>query len=186
MSARRLVSAAVVSLCALVGVLQLWSAPALAAKVHVFGGSFGEPCSAGGPCGNGQFNAPAGVAVNESTGDVYVVDRGDNRVELFNSAGAYVSQFNGSAAPTGPLSSPEAIAVDNSTNPLDPSAGDVYVTGEVVVGGQTRHVIYKFSGAGIYEGQLDTGEKGTLFAELYGVAVDSAGELWVYYDERQI
>ena len=38
---------------------------------------------------------PGQVAVNEETGDVYVVDRGNGRVEIFSSSGAYVGQFNG-------------------------------------------------------------------------------------------
>ena len=52
--------------------------PALAARGHVFGKSFGEA----GP-GAGQFSEPEGVAVSEATGDVYVADRGNNRVQFF-------------------------------------------------------------------------------------------------------
>ena len=58
--------------------------------------------------------------------------------------GRYVGQFNGSATPTGVFSAPSAIAVDNSENALDPSAGDVYVvdTGHYVIDKFTlaRHV----------------------------------------------
>ena len=175
MSARRLVSAAVVSLCALVGVLQLWSAPAFAARVHVFGSSFGSVGA-----GEGQFSGPAGVAVNEATGDVYVVDRGNNRVEYFSSTGTFIGQFNGSVAPTGALSSPEAIAVDNSTNPLDPSAGDVYVTDT------GNKVIDKFSSTGAYLGQLTETTGGAAFGGLYGVAVDANGLVWVYQASGEI
>ena len=55
------------------------AAPALALKEYVLGISFGEPCS-GIPCGPGQLKEPSGVAVNNTTGDVYVVDQGDDRV----------------------------------------------------------------------------------------------------------
>jgi hypothetical protein len=47
------------------------AAPALAARAHVFEGSFGEEGE-----GPGQLKEPAGVAVNEASGDVYVVDIG--------------------------------------------------------------------------------------------------------------
>jgi WD40-like Beta Propeller Repeat len=162
------------------------TATTLAAGPHVIAGAFGTEGT-----GNGQFKEPSGVAVNDSTeplvepaaGDVYVVDSGNNRVEVFTSEGTYLSEFNGSLAPAGEFSSPEAIAIDNSGDPLtDPSAGDVYVTD---VG---HGVIDKFSSVGTYEGQL-TGacaSPGTCpgsvipFGELLGVTVDPAGNIWVY------
>ncbi len=122
----------------------------------------------------GNFRVLLGVAVNEATGDVYVVDRGNNRVEYFSSAGVFLGQFNGAGAPTGVFSDPEAIAVDNSTNPLDPSAGDVYV---MDVG---HSVIDKFSSTGAYVGQLTETSGGSHLEGLYGVAVDSNGLVWVY------
>lgn len=169
MSSRRLVLSI---LATTLGALTFASGQALALQRHVYGSSFGSEGS-----GGGQFKEPAGVAVSEvggSSGDVYVVDRGNNRVEVFSSTGTYLSQFNGAAAPTGAFSSPESIAVDNSTNPLDPSAGDVYVT-------DTGHnVIDKFTGAGTYLGQIATGEGGAAFSGLAGVAVDPNGVVWVY------
>ena len=57
--------------------------------------------------------------MNDTTHDVYVVDGGDNRVEEFTSAGVYIGQFNGSAAPTGAFDEPTTIAVDNSGSLLD-------------------------------------------------------------------
>jgi hypothetical protein len=47
---------------------------ALATRGHVFASAFGNEGS-----GNGEFKGPSGVAVNEATGDVYVVDKGSNR-----------------------------------------------------------------------------------------------------------
>jgi hypothetical protein len=118
--------------------------------------------------------------VNASTHDVYVVDKGDNRVERFSSAGAFISQFDGSAAPTGAFSEPSAIAVDNSQSPLDPSAGDVYVV-------DTGHsVIDKFNAAGGYEGQLTETTGGAAFGLLRGVAVDVSGVVWVYQASGEI
>src|ERR1700677_628504 len=186
----------------------LVASSAQALEVHRLQSSFG---SAG--AGPGEFERPAWMAVNDSTnaiaepaaGDVYVVDRGNNRVERFSSTGTYLGQFNGSgtyedieeavkvktdtAAPTGALSGPKEIAVDNSGSPLDPSAGDVYVVDE------GHGVIDKFSPEGAYLGQL-TGPPpctaqnpcksggpfeagGTSARSLEGVAVDPSGPLWV-------
>jgi hypothetical protein len=204
---------ALATLCLVVVGLLVSASPALAKEIHVYGASFGEHvdkttngniCTVAshdvcqpGEAGSapGQFSSPAGVAVNASTepltqpaaGDVYVVDKGNDRVERFSATGAYLGQFDGSGAfevegkdeagtpaPTGAFGEPEAVAVDNSTNPLDPSAGDVYVS-------DTGHsVVDKFSSKGAYLGQLAKGEGGNAFGPLEGLAVDPAGVVWVY------
>ena len=170
MSARRLTLTVVASLCALAGGSTVLSAPALAREVHTFSSSFGEEGT-----GNGQFKDPDGVAVNDTTHDVYVVDSGDNRVEEFTSAGAYIRQFDGSTSPTGVFEGPTQIAVDNSQGPLDPSAGDVYVVD------RGHGVVDKFSAEGVYVGQITSGEGGVPFepSSIEAIAVDSTGVVWV-------
>jgi hypothetical protein len=193
MIARRLILATLGSLCVLSAGLVFPGRPALAARGHLFEGSFGKAGS-----GAGDLSDPSGVAVSEATGDVYVVDKGNDRVEYFTSTGAYVGEFNGSGlllgegraagsgfgeTPTGQFEEPEGIAVDNSCSlhktlieetacrESDPSAGDVYVV-------DAGHgVVDKFSSTGAYVGQLT-------FGQLRGVAVNSTGELWVYSKEE--
>ena len=174
MNAHRLTLKTLISLCVVVGgLLFVWSAPALAQREHAFSASFG-----GAGSGNGQLSRPGAIAVNESTGDVYVIDRGNGRVEQFSATGVYIGQFDGSASPTGKFSwaaedlEEGAITVDNSTNPLDPSAGDVYVSD------MGHKVVDKFSATGAYEGQI-TGTSTFRFQELYGVGVDPNGNVWV-------
>ena len=190
MSARRSISLVLVWLCAAAGVLLCCSAAAFGQRMHEFSFAFGSEGS-----GNGQLKLPGALAVNEETGDVYVIDRTNSRVEIFSASGAYVGQFNGSATPAGNFLWPfdrttesaqheterqeGSIAVDNSTNPLDPSKGDVYVVDN------GHDVIDKFSASGAYIGQI-TGayigqvtDSNTAFAELSAVEVDSAGSLWV-------
>jgi DNA-binding beta-propeller fold protein YncE len=172
----------VISACMLLGCLLVGSVPASASRNHVFSASFG---AAG--AGEGQFTDPEGVAVNESTGDVYVVDSGNDRVEYFSSVGGYVSEFNGSgsnaivegtAAPAGQFSAPQGIAVDN--DPGSPSFGDVYVA-------DTGHdVIDKFSSTGAYIGQLAETSGGSKLEAIEGIAVDSGGLLWVYRQSAEI
>jgi Tol biopolymer transport system component len=180
MIARRSLLRELVALCAVVGgLLFVWSAPASAQRMHEFSKSFGGEGS-----GEGQLSRPGALAVSDATGDVYVIDRGNSRVEIFSSSGAYIGQFNGSASPTGVFSWPfahrelseGAIAVDNSTNPLDPSRGDVYV---VDVG---HEVVDKFSASGAYIGQITSNP--SVVAQngsdnFIGVAVDLNGGLWV-------
>jgi hypothetical protein len=173
MSVRRSIVTGVAVLGMAIGGLLLGGAPAFASFIYgpvaptVFG-------SAG--SGDGEFSEPTGVAVNQATGDVYVLDQGNLRVEEFSAAGHYLAQFNGSEDPNFPegFSSPTGIAVDNSSGP---SAGDVYVADA------GHDVVEKFSATGAYIGQL-TGTPQGPFNEPYGgslhVAVDAAGNLWVF------
>jgi hypothetical protein len=187
------------TLCALcvVLVLALGAAPAFAAKEYLVPGTpFGEAGS-----GSGQFKEPTGVAANASTelseaasGDVYVADTGNNRVEQFTATRAFVrawgwgvtdgkAEFEQCAVSCqegiagsgeGQLDTPEAIAVDNAA--LSPSKGDVYV------GNSIEGVIEKYSAAGVFLGEI-TEAAGEAFRELHGVAVDPSGNLWVYHGE---
>jgi hypothetical protein len=168
--------------------------PALAATGHGFTASFGSEGSAA-----GQIEEPAGVAVNDKTHDVYVVDRGNNRIDEFESDGTFIRAWGWSVVEgpgkkaelqtctiltgcgpgvagtePGQLDAPEAIAVDNSASASDPSKEDVYVTNTA------DNVIEKFSATGMYLGQVTTGQFGAAFRGLDGVAVDPEGKLWVY------
>jgi hypothetical protein len=184
MRVRRLILAMSVSTVLAVG-CAVAASPALTAEQYVPGISFGEPCGAGEvPCGAGKLDGPAGIAISNATGDVYVADEGDDRVEQFSPIGTYLSQFNGRVGPpTGIFSSPEYVAVDNSTNSLDPSKGDVYVADN------GHHVIDQFTAEGTYIGQI-TGtcpNPGTCptneivpFSEIDGVAAGPEGEIWVH------
>jgi hypothetical protein len=183
----------------LAGALSLGATPAFAARGHVFSHSFG---SAG--AGNGQLSEPEALAVNEATGDVYVVDKGNNRVERFSSVGVYEDEFNGSGTlpsegkaagsgglpdevPTGRFNGPTGIAVDN--DPSSPSHGDVYVIAKDIAGTPTtdeENVVDKFSATGEYLGQITAKTAGIipyeghyLFEELSGVSVDAHGEVWI-------
>jgi hypothetical protein len=95
--------------------------------------------------GAGQFSTPAGVAANESTGHLYVVDSFNQRVQEFDVFGTFVRAWGwgvqtgapafeicnapgpclaGSAGPgAGQLANPQGIAVDQGD-------GSVYVTNQ--------------------------------------------------------
>ncbi|HEY5046385.1 MAG TPA: hypothetical protein VII53_11080, partial [Solirubrobacteraceae bacterium] len=149
-----------------------------------------QPGTAG--AGNGQFggsgSGPMSVAVDQASGDVYVTDVVNNRVEKFASSGGYLSQFNGSGTPAAGFSSPNAIAVD-------PTSGAVYV---VDAG---NGVVDRFDSSGTYQCQITgqatlspsecNGVVGSAtpagsfsfpsggFSAPAGLAVDSTGRLYV-------
>ena len=187
-NARTLVALVATTLVASVGTLVAAPTEALAVRGHVFTAKIGEPGS-----GPGQLSEPTGVAVNETTGDVYVVDTGNHRVEWFDpTTKSFEGQFDGSGSnlnenvaklPPGQFAKPEAIAVDN--DPSSPSFGDVYVDD------REQGVVDKFTATGEYVAQL-TGtceNPGEIppscsgfkpFTELDGVGVNNTGELFIY------
>jgi NHL repeat len=175
--------------CALV--LGVSLAPASASAKQVRGpitGVIGEGAGGHtGGSGNGELAGPSGVAIDQSSEDVYVVDRGNDRVEKYGEAGGYISQLNGGATPAGSFSEPTAVAVDQAT-------GDVYVA-------DTGHnVVDKFTSAGAYVCELSGVGRGcqaspagpSTFSAPVGVAVDpttgnpTSGDVYISDKENRV
>jgi DNA-binding beta-propeller fold protein YncE len=141
------------SFCALL--LVFGAASSLAATGHRFVGQFSS--GGGAP---GEVSSPLGVAVRQSSGDVFVLDSGSGRVERFDAAGEFLALFDGSGTPAAGFAFPGGIAVDQAS-------GDVYVadTG--------NNAVDVFSAAGAYLRQLDgTATPALMFSSPGGVAVD--------------
>ncbi len=126
----------------------------------------------------GSFSNPNGIAVDESTGDVYVADLGTDTVYKFDASGSPLdfaalssNALTGAATPAKSFSfpsvsgTPAAIAVDNSSSP---SAGDLYVMDA------GNGVIDKFSPEGTYLSQI-----GGFTGELLGLGIDQSGTVHV-------
>jgi DNA-binding beta-propeller fold protein YncE len=154
------------------------SSSALAQARHVFERSFT-------PSGECALASPGGVAVNETTGDIYVVDRGHGRVVHLSSAGECISHFKVKIAEAEEGTVENAsIAIDN--NPASPSFGDVYVaaTAAEPESIQKYEANTKETGSKV-EGKLaaiSKSEEEELFG-VHGVAVDATGDLYVYEEE---
>ena len=99
-----------------------------------------------------------GVAVNQSTGEIYVMNLGYEKspgqfeegsaaaVEVLGAAGEHLNSWGGGDTPRQGFGAERGfVAVDNSTSPTDPAAGDVYVTApSVVVAGKVRSLVDVF------------------------------------------
>ncbi len=187
---RCLAGTAAATAVACVCALALWAGPAwaLSQRGHVLGPSFG-----GAGSGDGQLAEPGAAAVDEASGDVYVVDRGNDRIERFGPAGEFIAAWgfgvsdgeqqyevctSGCRAGTGKgtLVSPGAIAVDDSSGP---SAGDVYAVMDARAG---HGALWKLTADGEKVGVLhEEGTNGEKWeGALDGVAVDGSGTVWVY------
>jgi DNA-binding beta-propeller fold protein YncE len=83
--------------------------PVLEPVTHTFQSSFGSAGS-----GLGQFSGPYDTAI-DSARNFYVTDSNQNRVEKFDSNGAFLTSF-GNTGGAGQLNFPRGIAVNSSNN----------------------------------------------------------------------
>jgi len=138
----------------------------------------------------GQLTTPRGVAVNQASGDIYVVDSGNNRIERFSSAGAFIAAWGqdvdsttvgtgfevctaasldtckagittATTANGGDLNAPQGIAIDQST-------GAVYVTDQ----GNRRIQKYTASGEFTWAAGWDVTTGGVTTFETCAVAAN--------------
>ncbi|HEX5309360.1 MAG TPA: RHS repeat-associated core domain-containing protein [Solirubrobacteraceae bacterium] len=133
-----------------------WINPEKEAEFGIFG-SEGK--------GNGQFESPEGIAVDPS-GNVWVSDTGDSRVEEFSAAGVYMSQFGHLGEGTGAMQEPMGIAFDSE--------------GDLLVDDSENRRVEVFSSSGTYK--LQFGNSGTgkeQIEDSYGLVLDSSGDAYV-------
>ena len=97
----------------------------------------------------GQCKSPAGVAVNRVSGEVFVADSENNRINVFDSDGLFLFSFGGPGSGVGQFFNPRKIAIDN--NPASPNFQDVYVA-------DSSQRIQRFSPAGAFEAVLGGGQ----------------------------
>ncbi|MFM8445677.1 MAG: fibronectin type III domain-containing protein [Methylococcus sp.] len=116
----------------------------------------------------GVFNLPKGIAVDGS-GNVYVLDTSNHRIQKFNPSGVYQSTIGGYGAADGAFSSPAGLALD--------SGGNLYV----VDNGNSR--IQKFTSSGQFLNKWGSSGNGNgqfNFGSAYdNIALDSSGNIYV-------
>ena len=129
--------------------------------------------------GAGQCNAPSAIAVDRGTGEVFIADTGNRRVDVFDASGNFERAFgwgvlDGSEEPqictvlcqegrpgagAGQFSEPRAIAVDNDSVTPSPALHDVYVFDGANRNVQRFHpsgaFVLGLGSAGTGEGQFD-------------------------------
>jgi NHL repeat len=169
---------------------------------HIYDFSFGEYGTQA-----GQFRVEYsgfGMDIDESTGDIYVADTSNARIQKFDEDGNFIltwgygvkdgaNEFQVCEAPEtchegaygiapGQMEVPLSVAVDNSGGPND---GDVYVADSdtpCCAPGPGRELILKYSEDGNYLGMINgEGSPSGAFHELgwrRTVAVDNLGYLW--------
>jgi len=115
--------------------------------------------------GDGQFERPYGVAV-DSSGNVYVADCVNSRIQKFSSTGTFLSKWGSWGTGDGQFEYPYGVAVD--------SLGNVYVPD------RNNNRIQKFNSDGTFLAKWGTPGSGDgQFNQPVDVAVDSSGNVYV-------
>lgn len=116
-------------------------------------------CSSG--SGNGNLSMPLGITI-DSSGNVWVSDSENSRIEEFSNSGTYLGQITSSN-----LDTPAALAIDKSGNFWVDDLND--------------HMLDKFSSNGTYLGTFGNGFGSGAGQEgaVSGIAVDSSNNVWL-------
>jgi tripartite motif-containing protein 71 len=118
--------------------------------------------------GAGQFLNPTGLAVDSTSGNVYVADYGNDRIQKFTSTGKFLKQWGFEGQLDGYFTAPTSIAVDS-------------ISGNVYVADTGNNRIQEFTSAGLFVAKWgSSGSADGLLVGPSGVAVDSnSGKVYI-------
>jgi len=133
---------------------------------------------------NGYFNYPNGIAV-DGTGNIYVADTSNNRIQEFNSSGTFVRGWGAGTTWTG--TAPAATASSAVGWFTSPTGIAVDSSGNLYVADGPNHRVSKASATGAFATFAGTGTAGStsgatasaLLNNPFGVALDASGDLFV-------
>jgi sugar lactone lactonase YvrE len=121
----------------------------------------------------GQFDRPLAAAADAS-GNVWVVDKNNHRLQKFNAKGEFLTQFGTPGLAPGQMTLPSAIAIDPQ--------GDIWIT---EVGASDR--VQEFSPTGTFLRQIKQVsliDGKPVFGEPSGIAVGADGYVYVTDQEK--
>jgi DNA-binding beta-propeller fold protein YncE len=114
---------------------------------------------------NGQFNNPTGIVVDAS-GNVYVSDSSNNRIEKFNSSGGFITSWGTPGPGNGQFNIPGHLALDS--------------TGNVYVADTFNNRVQEFAGNGTFLTSFGVmGSGNGQLVDPNGLALDSSGNVYV-------
>jgi DNA-binding beta-propeller fold protein YncE len=122
---------------------------------------FGEEGS-----GEGRVSAPAGLAVDEATGDVFVADTGNDRIQRVSASGSPRGGFGRTGSGEGQFVGPLGIAIDRDRNVVVADTQNH----RIQVLDRDGNFIRAFGRQGSGDGELD---------RPVAVAFDAAGDIFV-------
>jgi len=152
----------------LIGVVGLFLVPSVGAEGgYSFLGTWGTQGA-----GNGSFDFPRGIAIDDSD-NVYAADSENDRIQKFDSNGTFLTKWGTFGSGNGEFSYPAMIAIDSS--------GNVYISDwdnqRIQKFDPNGTFITKWGGFGSGNGEFDGPD---------GIAVDNSGNVYVsdYHNSR--
>lgn len=119
----------------------------------------------------GKFSFPSDVTV-DSSGNIYVADEENKRVQKFNSSGAFLAQIGSEGSTAGLFTTPSSVAVDSS--------------GNLFVGDRGRHKIIKFNSGGSYVSEYGSlGSGPGQFNYLFDISIDASDNVYAVDQSNQ-
>lgn len=113
-----------------------------------------------------KFEAPAGLAIHPLTGDIYIADANNHRIQVLNKDMIFLQTFGCKGTGQGEFYFPWDVAID--------SKGQVYVVSD------GKNCVHKFTSEGIY---LDSfGTKGSKPGQLNrpsAIAIDQSDQIFI-------
>jgi DNA-binding beta-propeller fold protein YncE len=125
----------------------------------------------------GTLAVPQGIAVQESTGNIFVANGGNNRLEVFDSEGNYLRGIGGTGSGPGQSDGQSAIAFEPNTGNL--YAGDVFNNRINIFDSQGNYVDSIAEGlfGGLIPGRAFFGPSGIVFDDNgFGYVGDFSGD----------
>ena len=119
----------------------------------------------------GTFNFPHSICT-DSTGKVYVADRENHRIQIFDSQGTYLTQWNNLHRPCGLHIENDIVYIGQLPTHLDVNEGDPNLGASVSIHNLEGDCLSRL-------GDVLAGEKPGQFTSPHGIAVDSYGDLYV-------
>ena len=116
-----------------------------------------------------QFNIPDGLSISPTTGQVYIADCVNDRIQVLNPDLTFSHSFGSKGSGNGNFNEPRDLAID--------SEGSVYVA-------DRNNCIQKFTQDGKFVGQFGTKGSGPGQLDMpYGITIDTEGTGLVYVSE---
>ena len=140
----------------------------------------------------GQFAFPTGIAAEQSTGDVYVVDQNNHRVQKFGPEGRFILTFGGEVNAT---TKGNVCAAGEECDAGVPGSGkgafEPLSAGNIVAVGGARGLVYvgdterveAFEPSGVWQADVSLASLGP--GRVNALAIDPAGDLYVNTRPRQ-
>lgn len=122
----------------------------------------------------GEFDRPIGLAIDESSGKIYIVDSMNHRIQVFDTLGNYISTFGSKGMGLNEMEVPVGIAVN--------TAGEIYVSdvyyNRIQVFDSTGHCIRAIGKKNMWGDPIVGSDLGEFMSPV-GIDVDSDGNLYV-------